>query len=159
MDDEAGRLAIAALRAHGFAHGSAEEQLRVVQHTMTLRREEDALLARIANERARRDPEATARKLFLNLRAYWFLSVRRMEGVVALNVLLLALALTGLAATARRDAARWLPAAVAVYLWLAYSLIIANSHSRSRCCRWWRSTRARGPCGCGGCGCGPRFRR
>lgn len=127
VDDEAGRLAIAALRAHGFAHGSAEEQLRVVQHTMTLRREEDALLARIANERTRRDPEATARKLFLNLRAYWFLSVRRMEGVVALNVLLLALALTGLAATARRDAARWLPAAVAVYLWLAYSLIIANS--------------------------------
>jgi len=50
-----------------------------------------------------------------------------MEGVVVLNVVLLALALTGLAATARRDAARWLPTAVAVYLWLAYSSIIVNS--------------------------------
>jgi hypothetical protein len=127
VDVEADRLAVAALRAHGFIHGSAEEQLRVVQHTMTLRREEDAVLARIANERMRRDPAAAVRKLFLNMRYYWFFSVRRMEGVVALNVVLLALALTGLAATARRDAARWLPAAVAVYLWLTYSSIIVSS--------------------------------
>ena len=121
VDVEADRLAIAALRAHGFVHGSAEEQLRVVQHTMTLRREEDAVWASRTSACAA-TPEATARKLFLNMRYYWFFSVRRMEGVVALNVVLLALALTGLAATARRDAARWLPAAVAVYLWLAYFL-------------------------------------
>ena len=67
VDEEADRLAAAALRAHGFVHGSAEEQLRVVQHAMTLRLDEDAMLARIANERMRRDPQATVRRLFLNI--------------------------------------------------------------------------------------------
>jgi len=127
VDGEADVLAIAALRDHGFVAMSANEKLLQIRRTMTLRREEDALLARLASERLRRDPAGAALKLLRNLRLYWTFSVRRMEAVVGLNLGLLVLALIGIAATARRDPGRWLPVAYAAYLNLAYASIIAAS--------------------------------
>jgi len=127
LDSAADRRAVEALRQAGFAHGSAEEQLYALGFTNTLRREEDALLARLAGERQRRDPGGAVAKLLMNMRAYWTLSIRRMEGVVALNLALLVLAIVGIAATVKREPARWLPIALACTLYLMYSAIIVSA--------------------------------
>ncbi len=127
LDDEADRAALAALRARGYAHGSFQEQLLDLRHTMTFPRLEDDVLARLAAERLRRDPLGAVQKTLVNLWLYWTLSIRRMEAVIAVNLILLALALVGVAATAGRDPARWLTLGFAAYLYLFYSAVLVSA--------------------------------
>jgi 4-amino-4-deoxy-L-arabinose transferase-like glycosyltransferase len=127
LDDDADMKVLSALEAHGLVRGAATDKFAEYRHTMTLPRDEDALLARLAVERARRDPAGAFRRMPMNLWFFWTLSIRPMTPILVFDLTLLALALVGIAATARGDPVRWLPLAFAGYLYLAYASIIATS--------------------------------
>jgi hypothetical protein len=127
VDNEADSVAIATLREHGFVRGTVASERFHLSQTMTFRREEDAYLAQLAAERLREDPGGALRKMAMNLKYFWTLSIRRMEVVVALNLVLIAFAILGITATFGRDPARWLPLAYAGYLYLMYCSILVSA--------------------------------
>jgi hypothetical protein len=88
---------------------------------------EDDLLKRLAVERVRANPVLAARKLFLNLWLYWFLSNRLMLANQVVNFGLLALALLGLVLGAWRAFEARILVAFCLYFWLGYASVIVSA--------------------------------
>jgi 4-amino-4-deoxy-L-arabinose transferase-like glycosyltransferase len=127
LDDSSMVELVRILRANGREHGDFDAQLREFRSSQTVGLAEDDLFKRLAIERVRANPLLAARKFFLNLWLYWFLSNRLMLANQLVNFGLLALALLGLALGAWRAFEARVLVAFCLYFWLGYAAVIVSA--------------------------------
>ena len=127
LDDSSMVELVRILRAHGHSRGDFDAQLREFRSSQTVGLAEDDLLKRLALERVRANPLLAARKLFLNLWLYWFLSNRLMLANQVVNFGPLALAVLGLALGAWRSFEARILVAFCLYFWLGYASVIVSA--------------------------------
>lgn len=127
LDDSSMVELVRILRAHGHTRGDFDAQLREMKSAQIVGLAEDDLLKRLAVERVRANPVLAARKLFLNLWLYWFLSNRLMLANQVVNFGLLALALLGLVLGAWRAFEARILVAFCLYFWLGYASVIVSA--------------------------------